>query len=478
MTLSALSAHSKPAMLVPVGRATIGLTGLAYGLVALALAYLDRSYGGMRVDAVFWGGWACMGFAAGMWHVGSGPQAGRHQWLWLGGLGSAAAFLVGLIAFTPLRWIVLMLMVVIGARAAVLKTRHDLYLTLVAIFVVSFMVGTHQRADWTLWFYLGPAWLAAALALAWDHASGVALSRWTKALMTLAFVAVAWAVAVTLFLFAPRPPILGFGFLPPGTDTPGRFNTPAGGAGQDAGPGQGDGRGGASGSSGPGAGGAGPSAGSGASPSRWGPMLQEMRKSLADPHMPAWQRRTLEALLGTAQDVVDTLEGVPQSRPRTPGPLDWLAPKPPSSQPISAPPPPVVPPLPGVMWWVLAMLLAYGMWRRRYRVGVDASLVIARWTVNRFPRASVRLSAQAMHWCLQGVGHRPQPAESVREYWGRATQLAPLPRRWLHFALEAYCAMRFGEVAVTPARARALHEAVLGASQITRNLVPEFNRAS
>jgi hypothetical protein len=41
-------------------------------------------------------------------------------------------------------------------------------LSLAIVVSVSLLVAVHWAADWTLWFYLGPAWLFVALALAWD----------------------------------------------------------------------------------------------------------------------------------------------------------------------------------------------------------------------------------------------------------------------------------------------------------------------
>jgi hypothetical protein len=209
-------------------RAVVVLTGLSYLFTGFGFSFLDRRFGSFGLEGFLWLMWAVLGFGAGALHVGKPASAGKTQWLVLGALGGLLALFPGFAIYNLLRWTSLTLMIVIGARAAVLKTRRDFYFTLTVIFVVGFMVGTHGNADWTLWFYLGPAWVFGGLALAWDHAAGTPLSRWTKMFMTLGFITASFLLAVVLFFFAPRPPILGFGFLPPGTDTPGMFTQPAG----------------------------------------------------------------------------------------------------------------------------------------------------------------------------------------------------------------------------------------------------------
>lgn len=437
-------------------RAVIGFTGLAYWFVGLGFSYLDRRYGSLGLEWTLWTLWAAAGFIAGVVHVGAGPQVGQTQWRWLGALGGLLALFPGFLVFNLLRWTALTLMVIMGARAAVLKTRRDLYFTLTVVFVVSFMVGTHGMADWTLWFYLGPAWLFGALALAWDHASGVALSRWTKALMSLSFVVLSFVVAFLVFFLAPRPPTLGFGFLPPGTDTPGMFQTPGGG-------GDADGAVGAGGATAVGtdAGGNGVGSragGSGAAPSRWGAMLGSMRQAAADPKIPAWQRSLMERMLDAVQALVDALKGkdTPEGRP-----LSFL-----------------MVPNPWVLLLLLMalLMLAYGLWAQRYRRGVDVLLGGAWLLETRYPGLSMRLSAMAMGWWLRGLGHRRQPGQSVREHWGQAPGLASLPQRWMLYALESYCAARFSSRAADTMQAVHLRRAVHAVSDITRGHVPELNR--
>ena len=186
-------------------RTVVALTGLSYLFVGLGFSYLDRRYGSFALEGTLWLVWAMLGFGAGTLNALRPLGAGRALWLGMGVVGGVLALFPGFLMFNLLRWTCVTLMIVMGARAVILRTRRDFYLTLIVIFVVSFMVGTHGNADWTLWFYLGPAWVFGGLALAWEHAAGVKLSRWVKVSMTLGFMAVALLLAIGLFFFAPRP---------------------------------------------------------------------------------------------------------------------------------------------------------------------------------------------------------------------------------------------------------------------------------
>ena len=148
-------------------RAVVVLTGLSYLFTGFGFSFLDRRFGSFGLEGFLWLVWAVLGFGAGALHVSRSASAGKTQWLVLGALGGLLALFPGFAIYNLLRWASLTLMIVMGARAAVLKTRRDFYFTLIVIFVVGFMVGTHGNADWTLWFYLGPAWVFGGLALAW-----------------------------------------------------------------------------------------------------------------------------------------------------------------------------------------------------------------------------------------------------------------------------------------------------------------------
>jgi hypothetical protein len=445
-------------------RAVVVLTGLSYLFTGFGFSFLDRRFGSFGLEGVLWLVWAVLGFGAGAVHVGRSANSGKTQWMVLGVLGGLLALFPGFAIYNLLRWASLTLMIVIGARAAVLKTRRDFYFTLTVIFVVGFMVGTHGNADWTLWFYLGPAWVFGGLALAWDHAAGTPLSRWTKMFMTLGFITASFLLAVALFFFAPRPPILGFGFLPPGTDTPGMFTQPAGGGGQQGKVGN-NGGAGSGGSTGQGSVGV-PQQGSWGQ--QWDAMLKGMRKAASDKTIPQWQRGIMEKTLDWAQ----TLHGLLTGRVFKPAgdPVQMDAPPEPLEQEklMSF----------RVNWLlVLALLLvSYLLWRRRYRLGLQLVLGSAWLLAGRYPAQSMRLSAQAMKWCLHMQGHKRRPGQSVREHWVTAAGVAPLAKRWLGYAVESYCAMRFGNVQATAQQAINMRKAVMGACDIMLGVAPELAR--
>lgn len=442
-------------------RAVVALTGLSYLFVGLGFSYLDRGFGSFGLEGFMWFTWALLGFGAGIANVRKPDgEAGATQWAVMGAVGGLLAVFPGFIMFNLLRWVCVVLMVIVGARAAIVRTRRDFYLALVVIFVVSFMVGTHGNADWTLWFYLGPAWVFGGLALAWEHALGTPLSRWTKLSMTLGFIVASLVLTTALFLFMPRPAILGFGFLPPGTDTPGMFHQPAGGSGGL----QRQGGQGASGAQGGGQSGAG-TAQQGEWGRKWGHMLQGMRASMSDTFIPEWQRGIMDKLLGGAQALLDALTGSSSINAELSESQDMQQQQ---AESFSF-----------TLNWLLLLLVllaAFVLWQRRYRLGLALSLGGARLLAAHFPAQSMRLSAQSMKWCLRVKGHKRLPGQSVREHWVSATGMAPLARRWLDYAVESYCAMRFGSVPANTQRALAMHQAVQGACDIVMGLAPDLSR--
>jgi hypothetical protein len=433
-------------------RAVVALTGLSYLFVGLGFSYLDRRYGSFALEGSLWLVWALLGFGAGSKNVLRPPQVGRALWLGMGVVGGVLALFPGFLMFNLLRWTCVTLMIVMGARAVILRSRRDFYLTLTVIFVVSFMVGTHGNADWTLWFYLGPAWAFGGLALAWEHAAGVKLSRWIKGSMTLAFMAVALLLAIGLFFFAPRPTVLGFGFLPPGTDTLGRFTQPAGPGDGTAAQGQGG-----TGGQGLGQGGSvGEALGNSGSP--WDTMLQDMRRALSDRFIPDWQRGLMQKLLDAAQSLRPWLNGSSAQAN-----IELLQEE---SQGISV----------TINWLHLLalLLLAYLLWRRRWRIGLALALSCSWLLARLYPLLSMRLSARAMRWCLQAHGHPRQPGQSVREHWASTPGLAPLARLWLSEAADGYGEVRFGAVPATSQRALVLRETVQGVCDILTGAAPEL----
>lgn len=441
-------------------RAVVALTGASYFFVALGFSYLDRRYGVLGVEAFLWLVWVAIGFGAGVRNAHQPPQVGHRQWVILGCIGFALALFPGLIMFNILRWTCLALMIVIGARAATLRTQRDFYLSLTVIFVVSFMVGTHGNADWTLWFYLGPAWICGALALAWQNALGARLSRWTTMSLTMGFIMVSFLITVVVFLFVPRPQILGFGFLPPGTEAPGRFEQSQGSGSGSASKGNGT----SSGQVGSGGGLGGASQGSNWA-DQWDRMIQGMRRSLGDKFIPNWQRNLIERLLNGAQSIFDALTGRGDGSGDAQGSASQsraVA----EEQTFK------------VNWLLLlaTLLAAYVLWSRRYRMGVGLALFGAWMSQKYFPAQSMRLSAQGMKWCLVLHGHKRSPGQSVREHWGAATGLAPLANKWLGYAVEIYCETRFGNRPATQSQATNMRKAVQGACDVLLGVVPELAR--
>ncbi len=436
-------------------RAVVVLTALAYFFVGLSFSYLDRQFLSFGFESLIWGGWTLLGFGAAALHMGKPAPAGRKQWVLLGSLGLLFAVFPGFAIYNMLRLTALTLMIVIGARAAILRTRRDFHLTLTVIFVVSFLAGTHGRADWTLWFYLGPAWVFGGLALAWDHAHGAGLSRATKAAMTMGFIGTALVLAMLIFFLAPRPPVLGFGFLPPGTESAGMFQNAAGGGGEKGGRNP-DRSNGASGSGS----GSGRSGDTGDAPSagwaqRWNDMLASMRRAAADRNIPQWQRNAMGQLLNGTQTMLDSIAGLSVGQGDITGGDQVLLVR---YNRVTY----------KVNWPLLLALLLLGcfLWLRRYRIGMATILGLS-WLLARLaPERSMRLSAQAMHWCLRMRGQQRQPGQSVREYWSSIPGIDPLARRWMDRAMETYCEMRFGLQPAVTRSALNMHEAVQGTCDI------------
>lgn len=463
----------QPPSVTLLSQGTIVFAGLCYLFAAFAFSYVERSYRAFGIACALWLVWALLGFGAGVLHQRGPEGSGRRQWQVLGLLGFVLALFPGVLLFPFKRWVCLVLLVVMGARAAQLRTRRDLYLTLTVVFAVCFLTVTHYAADWSLWFYLGPAWFFGALTLAWLHAEGVSLSHWTKLSMTAGFVAVSFAVATLLFLFAPRPPLLGFGFLP-GGDTPGLFDPPFGSQ-SDPGAdlrareqgGQGGQGGAGGGSSRPGQSRLQP----GTPPSQWDRMLDSMRDAGRDPFAPQWQRGAINGAL----DAIQGLRNWWKNGSGGPGEMagagagDTPGQQPPAGGGAG------MGPMALLLWLALA-LLAWLLWRLRYRWAVRLALAAA-WALSRWlPLRSMQLSARAMTWYLRSRQHPPLRGQSVREHWSSAQGLAPLARTWLSRALENYCAMRFGGLPATQERALRLREDVLGAVDVMSGAVPELSR--
>lgn len=413
-------------------RMVVCFTGASYMFAGLSFSYVHRYAGTFGVESLLWGLWALLGFGGALWHVGRGPQAGEHQWKWQAAVGLTLAVFPFFFMFNLVRWVALVLMLMMGARAAIMHTRRDLYLTLVVIFVVSFLVATHAGADWTLWFYLGPCWLFAAMALAWEHAAGARLPTSAKGLLTAGFVMLSLAVALLLHAVVPTPHITGFGFLPPGTDQHGHFTTPATAAGIAHGPERN-----ADPTQGPASDEDSGTVGYGSGLASWSGKLQSLRQALKDPHIPPWQRATLDTSIDALQALANSLASASAAVLAHLGSLS----------------------LAGLLLWLLSLLVALWVWRRRWLLGARTALLASGGLAPWRPATSMRLSAAAATWALRAHGHRPRPGQSIREHWSSLAD-APMLSEWLQRAADIYCASRFGSQGFTPTQARDLNRAV------------------
>jgi uncharacterized membrane protein YgcG len=452
-------------------------TALCFLCVALGFSYLDRRYGYFKVESIFWVGWAGTAFLVGSVTLGSKGESGKNLAFILTAIAALLAILPAFFMYELARWICVVLLLVISARAPMMHTRRDLYLCLTTCFSVSFMAATHHRADWTLWLYMGPAWIFAGLALTWDYAADKSIGHGTRLGMNLGFVGITAGLALLLFLFVPRPPVLGFGFIPPAADAPGLWDQPAGPSGADAkgASAQGTGKGGGAGNAqGQGSGGGAGGGGGGSSPGdgqggglrdKWDGMLKQMRPALKDPAMPAWQRNLLGKLLDWAQ--FERGDGEPHANADA-QPQGQQQPQDSASGGPSWP------------WTILlallALVLGWLLHKFRYWLGIEAMHIGARLLARHFPERSMRMSAQAMKWCLMDKGHKPLPGQSLREYLDGVPGLPKLSRRWFGYALALYNEMRFGTLAATSQRANHMREAVAAATQLVKGHAPELSK--
>lgn len=414
-------------------RTVMALTGASFLCAGLSFSYLDRRYGKFPVEGMFWVVWTLLGFGV-AWLRGDSSSAGaRRHWKVQGIVGATLAIFPGFLMFGMARWVALSLMLVIGARAVVMHTRRDFHLTLITIFVVTFLAASHALSDWTLWVYLGPCWLLAGLALTWDHAAEARISPWTKLLLNGGFMVLCLVMALVVHAIVPQPNIRGFGFLPPGTDHPGQFNTPSGSL---PGTGRLPGEGGAGGSGAAGEG-QGPQADGGWARA-WGQGLKEMRRSLSDKSMPGWQRDALGQVLGTMEAMAQALGQLEQKASRLLADFDWM----------------------DLLWLLLAALLVYLVWRWRYRLGMRMALSLAWLLSHQHPMASMKVSAASLGWALHVHGHPRGKGQSVREHWNSLPQAPASVRSWVRKATDLYGASRFGGRRPTAASAGQLRQLV------------------
>lgn len=465
----------------PTAVGAVVFAGMAYVCLGWAFSYLDRRFSHFGLETLLWLGWGALGFGAGALHLRHGsPAGGQRQWKTMAVIGFALSLFPGLALYAFPRWVSVALMVVVGARAATLRTERDLHLTLTVLFAVSFTVATHAYADWSLWFYLGPAWWLAALALAWNHARGSALATRVKLGLTSAFAVVVLLCSVVAFVLVPRPPFLGWGFLP-GGDAAGSWGSPAlDGGGPPARSGTSPGVGGA------GQGGQGGQvaqarpAPQGTLERQWRGMLADMRASAKDPFMPQWQRSLIEGMARLGESLLNALAGGGRAGEGAQGGTNSGAGTGQtggagSSSDATPPPAPTGLPLP---WWLLVAAALWLLYRWRHRAGLavalGASWGLARW----YPLLSMRLTAQAMTWCLQSQGVSRPPGQSLREHWLSAPGLPDTARHWMQRALAHYGAVRFGGRAATANGALNMRRDVQGAADIALQVLPAYRRSA
>jgi len=430
------------------------LCGLACLFVAWAFAYLDRRIGRFAVEAVVWTVWVGLGYFLAAANLnGDGVRAARLAKIFTI-VACVLAVVPGVLMFTLLRWAAFALLMVTAARAPAMRTRRDFYYALAAIVAVSLLVATHGNADWTTWFYLGPAFLCIALALAWDYAAGVELGRLRKTGLTLGFLAVCMAVSVAVFAIVPRPNILGFGFLPPGTDTPGRFKVDAPRSG-DSGDRSDRGAGGESG------GGAGSSGA--AQPSLLEQAVTRMQQTLKEPSLPQWQRGIVAGMLGMAETYMWVRGDLVLRRVSSMTPSERE-----EARQIAQRVASVLAVLKALLALLLLALLAWGLWLLRWRLAVAGALwsawLLARWK----PAVSMRCSALAVRWMLGRRGHPMRAGQSVLEHLGSAPALPALARHWLGTSLRLYSEHRFGGVGASPHAAVYMRRAIESSVEIMR----------
>jgi hypothetical protein len=355
----------------------------------------------------------------------------------------------GFLMFRLDRWGALLLLLFTAARAAQMRSRRDFYYGLAAIVAVSILVATHSNADWTTWFYLGPAWLAIAMALAWDYAARVHLGSLRKSRLTLGFVAICIVLSTVIFTLLPQPRILGFGFLPPGTSAPGRVQTDGGTAA------------GASGQRGAQA------PGQAARDTVLGRAVLRMRQSLKDPTVPGWQRSAVEAMLATAEALMrgtGNADGPVMLRHMTAEEAQAFARRAAAVQAFLQ-----------LIAWLLMLALAAGIaWLLRWRAGIVVALWCAWALVRLNPSASLRCSSHAIRWMLAHRGHPLLPGQSVLEHVETATGLPAPARQWLARSTQIYCADRFGGERASDGSARYVRRAVEAARELMRSPNPRW----
>ena len=156
-------------------RLVVAWCGMANLFVAWAFAYLDRRLGHFATEAVLWLIWSGVGYTSAVLGLRRETSGRRIVVVLLTIVACVLAF-PGFLAFDLLRWTASSLLLFASARAPAMSIARHLYLNLASIIAASLVVATHFSADWTVWFYLGPAWFFVVMAMAWDYAQFAELS--------------------------------------------------------------------------------------------------------------------------------------------------------------------------------------------------------------------------------------------------------------------------------------------------------------
>lgn len=401
--------------------------------------FLDRHLGLMGRDMLLAAAWAVPAFGWGAWRLWRGADGPGRLAHWMSIAAGLLAVPLMAVYVLP-RWLPLMLLLVVAARAPAMLRRRDLYLALAGIVAAALMTAVHWRAEWTVWFHLGPAAACVALALAWDAAADARLSAWIKASLALGFLALSLAAGLVLHLLLPLPNGQGFGFLPPGTPTPGVV--------QRAGPGSGGGD-----ETAPAPGQDGGGAGGGSLAGRLQGAIGELRGALRDPGLPAWQRWGMDGLLAG----LETLAGSGPGGEATPGLLQLLSGgtgEGPDRQQVEALADALASGLRDLLLALLLAALAWWLWRRRWQLGAEACAAAAGLLVRAAPAAALWLCARGA-WCLaRSAGAPAARAPALRELVEAAPALPPGARLALRQALALYGGWRHGGLPARPADAR------------------------
>ena len=245
-------------------------------------------------------------------------------------------------------------------------------------------------------------------------------------------------LALALFLLLPRPPVLGFGFLPPGSDDPTQVPIPI----------RKGGEAGAGNSSGSGSGSAGSTSSPTASgPGAWAQMVQGMRPATQDRHMPEWQRGLLGSLLDAIAPRDEVGDGRTGAVSKTQGGVLQIK-----------------------LWWFatlpLAALLAWWAWRRRYAIALKALSLVAWAVIPISPRRSMRVSARMIEYCLAWTDCPRPAALTLRERLALAHKLPSLSSQLFELAVATYYASRFGRTEANASGAARMRLDVLDGADV------------